>query len=145
MSGPALAWHRKRSCAVGDLSSVELGSILGSVGVNDSLSHLVSAAARCWDWPRLVFDRPTVPDVRPFVALAGPLPPCLDHFLFPAGIAEFEAVPHHWPDDSALAVQYVTLCSLVRRAHAAAKSGDPTVPQTVRDCAAQWVELTFLE
>ncbi len=36
---------------VGDLSSAELGRILGSVGVNDSLSHLVSAAARRWDWP----------------------------------------------------------------------------------------------
>jgi hypothetical protein len=128
-----------------DRLSAELTSILGSVGVNDSLSHLVSAAARCWDWPRLVFDRPTVPDVRAFVALAGALRPCLEHTLFPAGIAEFVAVPHHWPDDNAPAVQYVTLCSLVRRAHAAAKSGDPTVPQTVRDCAAQWVQSTFLE
>jgi hypothetical protein len=44
----------------------EVSSILGSVGVNDSMSALLNSAALCWDWSRLVFDRPAVADVQAF-------------------------------------------------------------------------------
>ena len=42
----------------------ELASILCSVGVNDSMSVMQAAAARCWDWGRLVLHRPTEEDNR---------------------------------------------------------------------------------
>ncbi len=125
--------------------SEELGSILTGVGVNDSMSHLVAAAAACWDWPRLVFEPPAVADVRAFLALAAALRPCLEQTAFPVGIAGFESVPHRWPTADELGVQYSMLCSRVRRARAAARDGNPSVPQTVRDCAAKWVQAGALE
>ena len=42
----------------------ELASILCSVGVNDSMAVMQAAAARCWDWGRLVLHRPTEEDNR---------------------------------------------------------------------------------
>ena len=44
----------------------EVSSILASIGVNDSMSALLNSAALCWDWSRVVFERPAVADVQAF-------------------------------------------------------------------------------
>jgi hypothetical protein len=113
----------------------ELGGIFSTVGVNDSMAHFFLAAGRCWDWPRLVVERPTVDDVRAVRSLAASLRPCLQHTLMPRRVGDFSAVEDRWPEDDELCIQYVMLCSRVRRA-----LSDPGVPQSVKDCTATWVE-----
>ena len=86
-------------------------AILTTVGTNDFLSELVSCAATCWDWPRLVHQPPNVDDARAFRLLAESLRPCLEHAAFPLGIAEFRNVPRAWPRADELCIQYARLCA----------------------------------
>jgi hypothetical protein len=125
--------------------SKELKDIFSGVGTNTSMSHLVSMAAQCWDWPRLMFERPTANDVSAFRSLAKLLRPCLEHTLFPTGIREFVGVPAKWPHDDDLCVQYMILCGRVRRAREASKTGDPSVPMEVRGSAATWMHKPQVE
>jgi len=125
--------------------SKELKDIFSGVGTNTSMSHLVSMAAKCWDWPRLMFERPTANDVSAFRSLAKLLRPCLEHTLFPTGIREFVGVPASWPRDEDLCVQYMILCGRVRRAREASKTDDPSVPMEVRQSAATWIHYPQVE
>jgi hypothetical protein len=125
--------------------SKELKDIFSGVGTNTSMSHLVSMAAKCWDWPRLMFERPTANDVSAFRSLAKLLRPCLEHTLFPTGIREFVGVPASWPRDEDLCVQYMILCGRVRRAREASKTDDPSVPMEVRESAATWIHYPQVE
>ena len=124
----------------------ELGAILGSVGVNDSMSHLLKSAARCWDWSRLVFDRPGADDVRALTAVAESLAPCRQHTMFPYEDA-FRAVAHRWPSVAKVCEQYMVLCYRVRRAAVAARGSAPSssVPAAVRAEATTWVRASCCE
>ena len=123
----------------------ELKDIFSGVGTNTSMSSLVSMAAQCWDWPRLMFERPTASDVTAFRSLAKLLKPCLQYTLFPTGIREFAGVPAEWPRDEDLCVQYMILCNRVKRAREASKTGDPNVPMIVRENAATWIHKPQVE
>ena len=131
--------------------AVELGQILGSVGVNDAMAELLVLAASCWDWSRLLFERPSVPDLHAFSRLSAVLEPLLRHTLFPEDPA-FDVVPRCWPGGRggayALAQQYMLLCRRVRLAQAAAINPDinaavnqaahNAVPEEVAQAAATW-------
>ena len=95
----------------------EVHQIYTSVGVNDSMSTLLGNVRACWDWERLVFERPTRADIRAFRSVASDLEPLLQRTLFPA-LPGFEKVPRSWPHENELCVAYVVLCERVRRAMA---------------------------
>ncbi len=50
--------------------STELSQVLSSVGVNQTMATVLESSAQCWDWSRLVFERPTAEDVRAFRRIA---------------------------------------------------------------------------
>jgi len=115
--------------------AAELGAIFGSVGVNRSMRLILDRMRRCWDWRRLVAERPTAADARALGQLAAALEPCMRSTHFPAG-PEFAAVPRRWPCPAELSQQYIHLCRRVR----AAASGHPEVPPTTRERAKTWTQ-----
>ena len=124
---------------------VELGEILTTVGVSDSMSSLVASAARCWDWPRLVVERPSAEDVSAFRRVAAWLHPLLRDTMFPFG-PEFEGLPHHWPDADELCLQYRQLCARLRRVYRAAREGVPCdIPEDVLRHGRSWVTCSHVE
>jgi hypothetical protein len=72
--------------------ATELLQVLSSVGVNQTMSTILTSAAKCWDWSRLALERPTADDVRAFRCVAALLrhqstlhsPPLIPH-LNPVG------------------------------------------------------------
>ena len=95
----------------------EVHDILGSIGVNDSMSTLLAHAHKCWDWQQLAFERPTAAQVRAFRSAATELEPLLKNTQFPA-LPGFEKVPRYWKSVNDLCIEYVILCERVRRAMA---------------------------
>ena len=93
---------------------VELRNIFTSVGVNDSMSTLLGNVRACWDWQRLVFERPTAAHIGAFRSVALDLEPLLKRTLFPV-LPGFEKVPRSWPNANDLCIAYVVLCERVRR------------------------------
>ena len=124
---------------------VELGGILTTVGVSDSMSSLVASAARCWDWPRLVVQPTSAEDCAAFRRVAAWLHPLLRDTMFPFG-PEFEGLPHHWPDANDLCFQYVKLCAKLRRVYRAAREGVPgDIPEDVLRHARSWAKCSHVE
>ena len=101
----------------------ELTNILTTVGIRDDMAVLMAGAARCWDWPRLVLERPNAADVQAFRSVASLLDPLLRNTYFPLSPA-FAAVEQRWPSPEELSVQYMSLCHRVRAAFAAAMADD---------------------
>ena len=123
----------------------EVHKIYTSVGVNDSMSTLLGHVRTCWDWERLVFQRPTAADIRAFRSVALDLEPLLQRTLFPV-VPGFEKVPRSWPHENELCIAYVVLCERVRRAMATQcrtargfKSTGP-VPDQVASEAKGWIK-----
>lgn len=124
---------------------LELEGVLTTVGVNDSMSLLIASAARCWDWSRLVFERPVAADVQTFRHVAESLRPCLEHTLFPHG-HDFARLEHRWPEADDLCAQYVVLCARVRSAFSASRRPSTSaVPAVVVEDARQWARPVVCE
>ena len=124
----------------------ELSQILGSVGMNDDMAELLVNAARCWDWSRLLVERPQLQDVVAFRCVAAVLGPCLRHTIFPVDPA-FHVVPRSWPEADILDWEYMLLCRRVRQAAAAARrpGARDIVPEEVAKAADSWVVVGTLD
>jgi len=112
----------------------EISEVLGDVGVSKSMADLLAATRRCWDWARLVKEKPTAADVRALAVAATALEPVLRRTLFPEGPA-FTVVDKHWPSVHLLGAEYLRLCRRVRLA----ARGNPVVPPRTAQRAAGWL------
>lgn len=101
-----------------DNLSQELRAMLYKVGMNDSMSELLTAAGACWDWRILAFQGPEVRHIHAFKTMATALQPCMVNTQYPLESA-FAHVRHRWPGISELCGQYLWLARRVRWAMAA--------------------------
>ena len=122
----------------------EISLILGAVGTNDSMGALLRGSGQCWDWSRLLFERPGVDDIRAFQTVCSSLSPLLAHTMFPED-PSFGTVEHRWPHGDVLAAQYMKLCERVRRAAASRHRVVQGVPEDVRRHVAKWARLVKVE
>ena len=100
----------------------EENSLLGEEGVNSGMRHLSEAMCCCFDWERLVYDKPTPDDIRAFGVVAELLLPYLKVTDWP-NLDEFPHVLRRWPDTANLQFQYVGLTRLVRLAASRCRRG----------------------
>ena len=89
--------------------------MFNEVGVNAGMKKLQAGMSLCFDWERLVHQRPSADDVHAFGEVARLLLPYLRSTQWPSRQA-FPGVRHSWPSIPELQVQYVGLLHLVRLA-----------------------------
>ena len=89
--------------------------VFGAEGSSAAMSRVIGAMARCFDWGRLVDSCPCKEDLEAWATLCGLLRPYLRLTEWPDA-AEFPDVPHGWPAEEELVLQYVVLMSRLRHA-----------------------------
>ena len=121
-----------------------MSSLMGSVGVASNMRTFLTAASKCWDWQRLVFERPSNEDVMAFLEVKNILKPYVTHTLWP----DFRTHPVVQKDselrDRDFASQYLHLCWRVRSVAALAagrgRANGPQLSQELLTAAKLWVQ-----
>ena len=89
--------------------------LFGPEGASAGYAQAIAAMSQCFDWERLVRERPTAEDARALKTLYELLLPYLLHASWPP-CGEFPGVVHAWPSADVMARQYFTLAARVRAA-----------------------------
>ena len=120
----------------------ELGQVYSTVGVRTEMRCLLDSMAVCWNWAKLVSERPERAEVEAFLSAQKTLHPFLKHTLWPDGETH-PVVRKDWKlSDRELAKQYLLLCARVRRVSKAASQNPDasaeTYPQVLLQEARSW-------
>ena len=89
--------------------------LFGPEGTSPAMTKAVDLMARCFDWGRLISERPGVEDVKSVAALYELMKPLLLHADMPLK-SEFRGVSRTWPTSDEIAVQYFLLRFRIRSA-----------------------------
>ena len=89
--------------------------LFGPEGASAGYARAMAAMSQCFDWERLVRERPTAGDTNALQSLYELLLPYLQHASWPPH-EEFPSVVHAWPSADNMAKQYFILAKRVRSA-----------------------------